>query len=77
MEFQGPGGTVIAPAIHAAALASYSDADLEGMIRLGVRPDGERMSPPMPYSHFALMTDNDLAALILYLRQLPVPPAVE
>jgi hypothetical protein len=28
------------------------------MIRLGVRPDGERMSPPMPYSHFALMTDN-------------------
>ena len=77
MEFQGPGGTVVAPAIHAAALAGYSDAELDGMIRHGVRPDGEQMSPPMPYSHFALMTDDDLAALILYLRQLPTPPAVE
>jgi hypothetical protein len=45
------------------------------MIRHGTRPTGTPMNPPMPYMHFAKMTDDDLAAIILYLRQLPEPPA--
>lgn len=36
-------------------------------------PQGPMM-PPMPYGFFANMTDDDLAAIILYLRSLPALP---
>lgn len=45
-----------------------------GDITQGIRPDGAKMMPPMPYSYFAKMTDQDLDAVILYLRSLePLP----
>ena len=75
MEFKGPWGVVVAPPIHAAAVEHLSDAALDGMIRRGERPTGTPMNPPMPYGHFAKLIDDDLAAIILYLRQLPEPPA--
>ena len=75
MEFRGPWGVVVAPPIYGAALEHLSDSDLDSMIRRGMRPTGTPMNPPMPYAHFARMTDEDLAAIILYLRQLPAPPA--
>ncbi len=75
-EFHGPWGTSVASNItsHKDGLAAYSDAELTAMITQGLRPDGSRMMPPMPYGYFAQMTDDDVAALILYLRGIPPLP---
>ena len=56
---RGPGG-----------IGDYSDADLERAIRHGVGPDG-RPLVFMPSEAFAAMTDEDLAALMGYLRTVP------
>lgn len=40
-------------------------------LRLGVRPDGSVMSPVMPYPAFNGMSDEDVTALVAYLRTLP------
>ncbi len=75
-EFHGPWGTSVAANLtsHADGLASYSDAEIAQMITKAVRPDGSQMLPPMPYGFLAKMTDDDLAAIILYLRSLPPLP---
>jgi mono/diheme cytochrome c family protein len=75
-EFHGPWGTSIASNLtsHEDGLAAYGDADLAKMITEGIRPDGSRMNPPMPYGHFKAFTPDDLQAVILYLRNLPPIP---
>lgn len=75
-EFHGPWGTSVAANItsHEDGLAKYSDAELAVMITDGVRPDGSRMLPPMPFGFLKGMTDEDLQAVILYLRSLPPLP---
>lgn len=75
-EFHGPWGTSVASNLtsHEDGLAGYSDADLAKMITEGIRPDGSRMNPPMPYGHFRAFTPDDLQAVILYLRSLPPLP---
>ncbi|MCV0428184.1 MAG: cytochrome c [Roseibium sp.] len=73
-EFHGPWGTSTASNITPTGLDTYSDTELDGMIRKGVRPGNARMLPPMPYPYLARMTDNDLAAIVLYLRSLPPLP---
>ncbi|PSK83510.1 cytochrome c [Limimaricola soesokkakensis] len=75
-EFHGPWGTVISPNFSSAedGVAEYSDEDVKAMITQGLRPDGERMSPPMPYANYARMAEEDLDAVIAYLRQLPPLP---
>ena len=72
-EFHGPWGTSVAPNITPTGLGEYSDDALAGMIR-GVRPNGDRMLPPMGYAHFSKTTEDDVAAIILFLRTLPALP---
>ncbi len=76
-EFPGPWGVSVAANITsdpADGIAERTDADLAQMIRTGTRPDGSPMMPPMPYRYFAKMTDDDLAAIIAYIRTLPPLP---
>ena len=75
-EFHGPWGVSVASNItsHEDGLAHYTDAEIAAMIIEGVRPDGSPMAPPMPYGYFARFTEQDLAAVILYLRSLPPLP---
>jgi len=73
-EFHGPWGVSVAPNITPTGLSEYSDVELIGMIAGGVRPGGVPMMPPMPYINFARMTQNDLDAVIMYLRSLPALP---
>lgn len=75
-EFRGPWGVSVAPNLtsHPDGLAKYTDAEIATMITEGVRPDGSKMTPPMPYAHFKAFTPDDLAAVILYLRSLPPLP---
>ncbi|WP_353472843.1 c-type cytochrome [Salipiger sp. H15] len=75
-EFHGPWGSVTAPNLTSSedGLAGYTDEELKTIITQGKRPDGEAMMPPMPYGYLAHMTDDDVAAVILYLRSLPPLP---
>lgn len=76
LEFPGPWGLSVAPNITSGpdGIADLSDADLARIITAGIRPNGARMLPPMPYAWFAKMTPEDLQAVILYLRTLPPLP---
>ena len=76
MVFAGPTGPVVAGNITSGpeGIGKYTDEELAAIITKGERPGGIPMSPPMPYGYLAQMTDDDLAAIILYLRQLPALP---
>jgi hypothetical protein len=53
-------------------LGAWSDADIERAVRHGIAKDGHRLNPAMPYEvGLQAMTDDDLAAVILYLRSIP------
>jgi mono/diheme cytochrome c family protein len=62
-------GRVVAPNLTA-AVRKYSDAELVGIIRNGVRPDGRSMMV-MPAEEFVLLTDDDLGRIIAFLKSLP------
>ncbi|HEX8315226.1 MAG TPA: cytochrome c, partial [Flavisolibacter sp.] len=49
----------------ATGIGRYSDPELARALRHGVRPDGEALLPFMPFQH---LSDEDLAAIISYLR---------
>lgn len=70
-----PWGTVYAP--NLTTLGSWTDEEIENAIRYGVRPDGSALLPPMPYELYAGLSDDDMAAMIAYLRALePIENAI-
>jgi hypothetical protein len=75
-EFPGPWGVSVSANITSSAdgLKAFSDDEIKTMITKGVRPDGEKMLPPMPYAWLDKMTPDDLEAVVLYLRTLPPLP---
>jgi hypothetical protein len=74
--FHGPWGTSVSSNLtsHEDGLKNYSDDQIKTMITQGVRPDGSKMFPPMPYGFLAKMTPDDLSAVVAYLRTLPPLP---
>lgn len=53
-------------------LSSWTRADFIAAMRSGMTPDGRTLNPQfMPWEDFGRMTDDDLAALFLYLQTLP------
>lgn len=63
-----PWGQVTAP--NLTVLHEWTDEQIENAIRYGVRPDGSLLLPPMPYEAYASLTDEDMTAIIAYLRSL-------
>jgi mono/diheme cytochrome c family protein len=62
---------------RATGIGKWTDDQIATAIRTGVRPDGKRLAPIMPYPFYNKMTDADVRALVIYLRALsPVPNAV-
>jgi hypothetical protein len=51
-------------------LGKWADADIAKALRTGVRPDGSRLLPPMPWQNFSSVPDDDMKALIAYLRSI-------
>lgn len=49
----------------------YSDAELENILRTGIRPGGSKLSDEMPWRFTALMTPEEMRATIKYLRSVP------
>ena len=51
-------------------IGSWSDKEIRDSIVRGIRPNGERLLPIMPYEAYSGMAEEDLKALIAYLRTL-------
>jgi mono/diheme cytochrome c family protein len=77
--FPIPFGTVYSTNItqdKETGLGNWTDQQIRDAIVKGIRPDGSRIVPVMPYEAYSGMATNDLAALIAYLRTLkPVKKA--
>lgn len=52
-------------------IGKWTDAQLAKAIREGVRPDKRLIGPPMPIGFYRHLSDDDLAAIIAYLRAQP------
>ena len=52
-------------------IGQWTDRQVIDAIRLGVRPDGSVVSPVMPYPALSGMSDEDVTALVAYLRSVP------
>jgi mono/diheme cytochrome c family protein len=81
-RYDVPFGTVYSSNItpdKESGIGNWTDDQLVTAIRLGRRPNGERMTPVHPYLEFNAMTDEDTRAVIAFLRTLPpvkrTPPA--
>lgn len=75
-KYDGPFGTVYSSNItpdRQTGIGSWTDDQIITAIRLGRRPNGERLIPVHPYLSFNGMAEDDLKALVAYLRS--VPPA--
>jgi len=75
-KYDGPFGTVYASNITPdtkTGIGGWTDEQIITAIRLGRRPNGERILPVHPFTSFNGMAEDDLTALVAFLRS--VPPA--
>jgi mono/diheme cytochrome c family protein len=57
-------------------IGNYSDQDFLNAVHRGLRRDGARLYPAMPFTSYAYMTDADALAIKAYLFSLPAVRAV-
>jgi mono/diheme cytochrome c family protein len=55
---------------HATGIGDYSDQDFLNAVQRGIRRDGTRLYPAMPYPSYSYMTDADALAIKAYLFSL-------
>ena len=66
----GPAGMLYAKNITPAAVGSWSDGELLRAVTSGVSRDGTPLFPLMPYPHFGAMDQEDVHAVLTYIRSL-------
>ena len=74
LAFPLPFGTLYSTNITAdkdTGIGTYSDKDFLDAVQRGVRKDGARLYPAMPYTSYTYMTDADVLAIKAYLFSLP------
>ncbi len=49
-------------------IGKWSDDDIKRLLRTGVRPNGVAIAPIMPTGFYDIITDNDVNAIVAYLR---------
>ncbi|MFC7540645.1 hypothetical protein ACFQU2_15845 [Siccirubricoccus deserti] len=52
-------------------IGAWTDAQIARAIREGIRPDGSVIGPPMPIAWYRDLADEDVAAMVAYLRSIP------
>jgi mono/diheme cytochrome c family protein len=57
-------------------IGNYTDQEFLNAVHRGIRRDGARLYPAMPFTSYAYMTDADLLAIKAYLFSLPPVRAV-
>ena len=70
-KYQGPFGVVYSTNItpdRQTGIGTWTDEQIITAIRLGRRPNGERLIPVHPYPVFNGMAEEDLRALVAFLR---------
>lgn len=73
-RYDGPFGTVYSTNItpdKATGIGGWTDEEIIAAIRLGRRPNGERLLPVHPFPTFNGMAEEDLRALVAFLRSTP------
>ena len=73
-RYDGPFGTVYSSNItpdRDSGIGAWTDEQIITAVRLGRRPNGERLLPVHPYTVFNGMAEEDLRAVVAYLRTLP------
>jgi mono/diheme cytochrome c family protein len=73
-KYDGAWGTVYSTNItpdRQTGIGGWTDDQIITAIRLGRRPNGERLVPVHPYPVFNGMAEEDLRAVVAYLRTLP------
>lgn len=73
-RYDGPFGTVYATNItpdRQTGIGSWTDEQIIAGIRLGRRPNGERLIPVHPYPVFNGIAETDLRTLVAYLKSVP------
>lgn len=73
-KYDGPFGTIYSTNItpdRQTGIGAWTDEQMIAAIRLGRRPNGERLIPVHPYPVFNGMAAEDLRALVAYLRTVP------
>src|SRR5580698_1739612 len=74
LAFPLPFGTLYSTNItadKATGIGDYSDADFLNAVQRGIRKDGARLYPAMPYPSYTYMTDADVLAIKAYLFSRP------
>ena len=74
MEFPEKWGTWRSPNItqdKKTGIGDWSDEAIATVIREGKRPDGSMVIPMMPYMRYNAMSDDDVKAVVAFLRTLP------
>jgi mono/diheme cytochrome c family protein len=52
-------------------IGKWSDADIKRALLSGIRPNGTRMAPIMPYGFYKVFAPADLDAVVAYLKSVP------
>ncbi len=52
-------------------IGNWSDAELKKFLVTGIKPNGVKAAPIMPYEFYTVLTARDLDALVAYLRSVP------
>src|SRR5690606_25283762 len=52
-------------------IGSWTDEEIIRAVREGVRPDGRVLGPPMGFPFYRGISDNDMRAIVAYLRSVP------
>lgn len=74
LGWQGPWGVSYARNLtpdKETGIGSWTDEQIITAVRQGRRPDGTPVLPPMPWPDFAAMNDDDVKAIVAYLRSVP------
>ena len=74
LGFKLPFGTLYSTNItpdKETGIGNYSDRDFLNAVHRGVRRDGARLYPAMPYTSYTYLTDDDALAIKTYLFSLP------
>ncbi|MCW1969850.1 MAG: cytochrome C, partial [Anaerolineae bacterium] len=71
----GPKAPPAANLTPAGNLKNWTEPQFMAALRTGKTPDGKQIDPKhMPWRSFAMMTDDELKAIFLFLKSLPPAP---
>ncbi|HEX5213008.1 MAG TPA: c-type cytochrome [Pseudolabrys sp.] len=52
-------------------IGAWTDGQFENAVRKGIRPDGSRLYPAMPFNAYTKMSHDDVVAIHAYLKTIP------